>query len=380
MTREELLDAFSYYIGNGGYYEKASAKNLSRRVEDFSANKGSGNYTYMGALCGCNPGAWCAMMVSTAVYEACGSDRTAAREAMWGRWPHYNCGTIADDAMAAGTFYWSWYGRNKKGKSGEAYTPQPGDVIVFTDAWKTRDHTGVVYAADDTYVYTLEGNSGNMARKRSYPLTSAYIYGYAAPVLEEGKLSCIARFQRWLGQPADGVYSPATKAAAVKAHQRAANRQYGLSIAQDGEWGPETYYATAPLQEGDSGDDVAVWQGLLYCLGQDPVGLDGDFGKNTRSATEKLQEVLGLSPSGIADAYTWTRALGEDRPAHTMLRRGSTGMEVRYLQKLLGRKGYTLQTDGEFGPLTKRAVRLYQAEEGLEADGIVGPLTWAKID
>jgi hypothetical protein len=37
-TIQDILDAFSYYIGNGGYYEKASAKNLRREVSDFAAN------------------------------------------------------------------------------------------------------------------------------------------------------------------------------------------------------------------------------------------------------------------------------------------------------------------------------------------------------
>ena len=382
MNATELLEAFAYYINNGGYYEKASAKNLSRRVEDFQANRGSGNYTYMGALCGCNPGAWCAMMVSTAVYEACGSDRAAAKTALWGRWPHYNCGTIADDAMALGLFHWSWYGLNKKGKSGEAYTPKAGDVIVFTDAWKTRDHTGVVYAADGSYVYTYEGNSGNMARKRKYPLVSAYIYGYATPVMEAGgteEISPIARFQRHLGVAADGDYGPVTKKAAIRAHQRAVNEAYGLAIAEDGVWGPETYYATRALRAGDEGADVTLWQGILYCLGQDPVGMDGDFGANTEKATAALQEALGLSPSGVADPCTWAKAFGKSRPAHTLLRRGSTGPEVRYLQELLGKIGYTLQTDGVFGPLTEQAVRLYQAEEGIETDGVVGPETWGRL-
>ena len=68
-TRQNVLSAFAYYIGNGGYYEKASARNLSREVSDFSANKGSGNYTYMGKLCGVTPAPWCAQMVSTAVLE-----------------------------------------------------------------------------------------------------------------------------------------------------------------------------------------------------------------------------------------------------------------------------------------------------------------------
>ena len=386
-TVQDALNAFAYYIGSGGYYEKASAKNLSRAVSDFAANKGSGNYTYMGKLCGCNPGAWCAMMVSTAVYEACGGDRNAAKKAMWGRWPHYNCGTIFDDAMVRGRAYYSWYGRNKKGKSGAAYTPRAGDVIVFTDAWKTRDHTGMVYAVDGDTVYTYEGNSGNMARARSYPVTSAYIYGYVQLELEEDGaavadpvVSGIRTFQRWLGTEADGVYGPVTRSAAVRAHQKSINAQYGTDIAVDGIWGPETYYATRSVQQGDWNDDVYVWQGMLFCRGYDPTGFDGGFGKNTLAATERFQTDEGLSATGVADAYTWARAFGCARPEHTILRRGSNGPEVEYLQRLLGRNGYDLELDGVFGVLTERAVKQYQSDRKLEADGVVGPLTWAEIE
>ena len=382
MTGNDVLSAFAYYIGSGGYYEKASAKNLSREISDFAANKGSANYTYMGKLCGVNPGAWCAMMVSTAVYEACGNDREAAKTAMWGRWPHYNCGTIFDDPAAKGLAHYSWYGLNKKGKQGNPYTPKAGDVIVFTDAWKSRDHTGLVYAVDDTTVYTYEGNSGNMARKRSYPLTSAYIYGYAELALESSaeERTGVSLFQKWLGVAVDGVYGDVTKKAAVKAHQKAVNAQYGVSITEDGLWGPETYYATENLQQGDAGDDVTVWQGLLYARGYDPIGLDGEFGKNTYAATVAFQTDAGLSPGGVADRYTWAKILGESRPAHTVLRLGSTGQEVRYLQRKLTMAGYTLETDGVFGKLTRQAVMLYQTEKGLEPDGVVGPLTWAEME
>ncbi len=381
-TRQNVLSAFAYYIGNGGYYEKASARNLSREVSDFSANKGSGNYTYMGKLCGCNPGAWCAMMVSTAVYEALDNDREAAKKAMWGRWPHYNCGTIFDDPAAKGLAHYSWYGLNKKGKQGAPYTPKAGDVIVFTDAWKTRDHTGMVYAVDEDTVYTYEGNSGNMARKRSYPLTSAYIYGYAELQLDSsaGADCPMARFQKWLGVAADGIYGPVTKSAAIRAHQKAVNQQYSAAIAEDGLWGPETYYATEGLRQGDEGDDVMVWQGLLYARGHDPIGLDGQFGKNTATATVAFQTAAGLSPSGIADRYTWAKALGYSRPAHTVLRKGRAGAEVRYLQRKLTMAGYPLETDGLYGKLTEQAVKLYQQEKGLEVDGVVGKETWASLE
>lgn len=259
-------------------------------------------------------------------------------------------------------------------------------MIVFSDNGTSRSHTGLVYAVDGTTVYTYEGNSGNMARKRSYALGSSYIYGYVTLNLDgaegdtDGDDSYIAQFQQYLGVTADGVYGPKTKAAAVKAHQRYVNSAYGADIAEDGVWGPETYYATERVQKPDDSDDVTVWQGLLYCLGYDPVGIDGSFGANTEAATMALQSAQGLTPTGIADRYTWAKALGADRPAHTVLKTGSTGQEVRYLQRLLTENGYTLETDGVFGTKTCAAVKGYQEEKGLEVDGIVGPLTWAAIE
>ncbi len=380
----DILSDFRYYTENGGYYEKATgdARYLTRDVENFSKNKGSGNYTWAGVVCGLNPGEWCAMMVSTAVYEALGS-RAAAKSAMWGRWPHYNCGTLADDAAAQGAFHYSWYGLNRKGKSGAAYTPRVGDVIIFTNAWKTRDHTGMVYAVDGSNVYYYEGNGGNMARKNSRALTSAYIYGYSTllNVSDESggsvKDENIAQFQKWLGftgAEVDGEYGPKTRAAALRRHQSAVGAE------ADGEWGPETYYATRERGEGDTGDDVTVWQGLLYCRGLDPKGLDGDWGRNTTAATEQFQKQAGLTPNGNADRYTWARMFDAARPAHTLLKKGAKGAEVKYLQELLVQQGFVLALTGVYDEATVDDVTDFQKMHGLEPDGECGTLTWAAIE
>jgi len=49
------------------------------------------------------------------------------------------------------------------------------------------------------------------------------------------------------------------------------------------------------------------------------------------------------------------------------------------LQTKLNGMGYSLVADGDFGLKTEAAVRRFQQNNGLDADGIVGPLTWAKI-
>jgi putative chitinase len=57
-----------------------------------------------------------------------------------------------------------------------------------------------------------------------------------------------------------------------------------------------------------------------------------------------------------------------------LLRVGSTGEEVKKLQELLG-----VDVIGKFGPKTEAAVKGWQSANGLTADGIVGPNTWAKM-
>lgn len=62
------------------------------------------------------------------------------------------------------------------------------------------------------------------------------------------------------------------------------------------------------------------------------------------------------------------------------IKRGMSSDTVKYLQQKLYAKLYdTRGFDGDFGPNTETAVKAFQRENGLLADGIVGPKTWAKI-
>lgn len=56
---------------------------------------------------------------------------------------------------------------------------------------------------------------------------------------------------------------------------------------------------------------------------------------------------------------------------------GATGERVVAIQYLLNQQiGAGLTVDGIFGPLTNAAVKSFQTEHKLSADGIVGPKTW----
>jgi peptidoglycan hydrolase-like protein with peptidoglycan-binding domain len=62
--------------------------------------------------------------------------------------------------------------------------------------------------------------------------------------------------------------------------------------------------------------------------------------------------------------------------ARPTLRRGSQGSAVKELQKMLNDLSYKVTVDGIFGAKTEAAVKDFQKNCGLVADGIVGAKTW----
>ena len=67
--------------------------------------------------------------------------------------------------------------------------------------------------------------------------------------------------------------------------------------------------------------------------------------------------------------------------AEPTLERGSKGQDVTDLQEALIELGFKPgEVDGIFGVYTESAVRAFQTWATVVADGIVGPLTWEKLD
>jgi peptidoglycan hydrolase-like protein with peptidoglycan-binding domain len=67
--------------------------------------------------------------------------------------------------------------------------------------------------------------------------------------------------------------------------------------------------------------------------------------------------------------------------AEPILRNGSRGEAVRQLQVALQETGHNPGAiDGVFGAQTEAAVKAFQRDRGISADGVVGPITWRNID
>nr|AIA86604.1 PG_binding_1 [uncultured Xanthomonas sp.] len=79
--------------------------------------------------------------------------------------------------------------------------------------------------------------------------------------------------------------------------------------------------------------------------------------------------------AALADAYE----LALDPVATPVLRRGMLGAPVARLQRALGRAGQAVKADGTFGERTEAALRRFQTQNQLTADGIAGPQSWTLL-
>ena len=171
------------------------------------------------------------------------------------------------------------------------------------------------------------------------------------------------------------------------------------------------------------GDDVRILQEQLLYLGFSPGKADGIYGPVTESAVVAFQKNSGLEADGCVGADTWAMlekaekapfsedaepeapaneetaspeetgngnketqpekeilALGDRLLKYQPGKRLMTGADVKAVQSRLLQLGYDPGAiDGKYGPLTAAAVSAFQAKAGIQADGIVGPVTRSKL-
>ena len=142
------------------------------------------------------------------------------------------------------------------------------------------------------------------------------------------------------------------------------------------------------MQRGDESSRVSELQRMLIDLGYLSTEATGYFGSATESAVKAFQEDEGLTADGVAGEKTFS-ALEEKSGSGAsnassssgVLQQGDEGEDVQEMQERLIELGY-LDTDatGFFGTATAAAVRAFQKDQGLTADGIVGAETLTMLN
>lgn len=149
----------------------------------------------------------------------------------------------------------------------------------------------------------------------------------------------------------------------------------GRGSSEGGQSTSESGGSGSTLRRGDSGSDVKALQQLLQAAGYS-LSADGVFGSATEQAVRQFQAREGLTQDGIAGPATLAALKEEgDSVFIRLLRKGSSGSDVRALQRLLQEEGYSLSADGIFGADTAQTLRHFQEDNGLAADGIAGQNT-----
>ena len=139
------------------------------------------------------------------------------------------------------------------------------------------------------------------------------------------------------------------------------------------------------LRIGDSGPVVTEVRDRLLRLGLVDGGGDA-FDADLDQAVRAFQQARGITVDGVVGPQTFRRLeearwrLGDRVLAYTPGHL-TGGDDVRELQTRLTRMGFDCgRADGIFGVLTDHALREFQRNVGVEADGTCGPATFKALD
>ena len=129
------------------------------------------------------------------------------------------------------------------------------------------------------------------------------------------------------------------------------------------------------LANGDENPTVIDIQLRLIELGYlDFCETTEHFGSATEAAVKLFQRQLGEEQTGIVDDDTYNRMMSPDAEDY-ILYLEAEGEDVRAVQDRLYQMGYISEkshTTGYFGEITEQAVKDFQENNGISADGKVG--------
>lgn len=147
-------------------------------------------------------------------------------------------------------------------------------------------------------------------------------------------------------------------------------------------WGRPIYvgYAFRRIGEGGHANQSQHYAGTSFDVAQN---LDNATRNRLRNTAQNLGVWSYVEPAYLTP--TWVHFDARLGPpacsaGYPLVKEGMRGVYVCTLQDALNTVGsYNVGIDGVFGPNTRSAVRSFQAQNGLTADGIVGCDTWTSL-
>lgn len=120
-------------------------------------------------------------------------------------------------------------------------------------------------------------------------------------------------------------------------------------------------------------DDMVLWQ---YSANGRAPGVPGRVDKNYA-----YRQIVSIGRPEVSQNNDWAALETTERPPEgTLLRYGSRGESVKWVQERLVNAGAVLDVDGIYGKKTEAAVRAFQKKAGIQVDGIVGKDTLGHLE
>lgn len=132
------------------------------------------------------------------------------------------------------------------------------------------------------------------------------------------------------------------------------------------------------LERGDRGAEVRDLQTRLNAAGYYQGKITGYYGRLTEAAVKRFQKAKKLPVVGKAGEKTYAALRASEGIVAKQPNSSSTA--VAQIQRRLIAQGYDAgKIDGIYGTKTRAAVKRFQQDHGLIADGIVGAATNAVL-
>ena len=233
-----------------------------------------------------------------------------------------------------------------------------------------------------------------MTKLQQRLIALGYLSGSADGSFGTKTENAVKRFQAALGLTQNGVASASLQQSLFSANAPIAVATAAPRVTQAPSptkapsTGGTTTSGYVDLEYGDKSDAVKRLQQRLKELGYFDHTATGKYYSETEAAVKRFQAALGLTQTGVATASLQTKLFASNAPMaqetaspsvtqapstdgkYTTLTRGSTGEEVRALQKRLIALGYlTGKADGDYGKATENAIKLFQKSIGYNENG-----------